>query len=375
MKVTLLTENLKKGLGIVARAAISRSTLPVLGNVLLQTIDGRLRLACSNLEMTIIAHVGAMVEADGAITVPVKTINDLISSCSDDKVALTLDSSTHTLTLVSGRVKANIKGIAAEEFPLIDTAFDKDADYTITMPAKDVISSAKRVLPAVSADMTRPTLMSVQWALNGSSKMAATDGFRLSLMELSGITNGDFAEALIPGTSLSELVRIADEEGDITVEFKENRVIFDMGSVILISQLIEGSYPDYSAIIPKHSNVIVQCDRSELKSACLAAAVFAREASNASTLKIEPAENGQSVMHISAIAPESGNNRTTIDCQVLTGSLMEITLNIKYLTDAIGTINGDVVELQMNSSMEPGVVTAPGSDAPVHVIMPVHFGK
>ncbi|MGH2521421.1 MAG: DNA polymerase III subunit beta, partial [Anaerolineales bacterium] len=252
MKVSCLQENLAKGLSIVARAVASRSTLPVLGNILLATDNGRLRLSATNLELGITCWIGAKIEEEGSTTVPAKTLVDLVNTLPQDQVAMSLAQRTQTLNLSCGRTQAHIKGIDAQEFPLIPLA---DLDNAIQLNVEDLREMINQVAFAAATDEARPMLTGVLARIEGDQvSLSASDGFRLAVRKANlSEPVREAVTAIIPARALSELARVitADEPAYMSLPPGRGQVIFHHGSVELVSQLIEGTFPDLNAIIPK----------------------------------------------------------------------------------------------------------------------------
>lgn len=377
MKVSCLQENLAKGLSIVGRAVSTRSTLPVLANVLLETDNGRLKLSATNLEIVVTCWIGAKVEEDGAITVPARTFNDLVSQLPQERVELVLNERTQTLHVTCARSASNIKGIDAQEFPLVPKPDEKNRIRVETTVFKQMVN---QVALAAATDDTRPTLTGVSATFDGNQLlMVATDGFRLSMRSAHIPVGVEKRTAvLIPARALSELARIANDDNEalyISLPEGRNQIIFDMGNVVLVSQLIDGTFPDYSPIVPKKCNTRTIMGTAEFRKACKKAEVFAREASHTARVKIETGDD-MSPAHaiVAATSDETGDNVDQIDASV-DGEPIEIAFNVKYMTDVLNVIDTPQVALETTAPTEPGVIKPVGDNDFVHIIMPMHFGR
>jgi DNA polymerase-3 subunit beta len=377
MKVSCLQENLAKGLSIVGRAVSTRSTLPVLANVLLATDNGRLKLSATNLEISITCWIGAKVEEEGAITVPARTFNDLVSALSPETVEMILDPNTLTLHLASSRSEANIKGINAQEFPLIP---EPDLQNRLQLEADTLKQMINQVAFAAATDDARPTLTGVLTRFESNKlTMAATDGFRLSVRSADLTTNiKESFDVVIPARALMEVARIADTDlEEISVSMREgrNQIIFDLNNVILVSQLIDGNFPDFSPVIPKGHVPRTVLSTAEFSKACKMAEIFAREANQTARVRVEP---GNEIMpgyaEIKATSQETGDNVAQIDASV-DGDPIEIAFNVRYMTQVLNVLNTPQVALETTRASEPGVIKPVGSDDFVHIIMPMHFGR
>jgi DNA polymerase-3 subunit beta len=377
MKVSCLQENLSKGLSTVARAVAPRSTLPVLGNVLVATDDGRLRLSATNLELGITCWIGAKIEEEGATTVPARTFVDLVNTLPNDKVSMDLEVRTQTLNVRCGAFNNDIKCIDAQEFPPLPPA---EVEGGLTLNVDDLREMISQVTFAASVDDARPVLTGVLLEVDsGNLTMAAADGFRLSVRtaHLSSPAEGPI-RAIIPARALSELARVVgDGEETVTMSLPPNRgqVIFRAKNVELVSQLIEGTFPDYEGIIPSgYASRSVLSTQSFLK-ACKAADIFAREAAHSARLRITPgSELEPGIVEVTATSAETGSNETTVDATI-EGDAIEIAFNVRFLVDVLGVIDTPNVALETNNASSPGVLRPVGHEDFLHVIMPMHLGR
>ena len=376
MRVSCLQENLAKGLSIVSRAVAARSTLPVLGNILIATDNGRLKLSATNLEIGITCWIGAKVEEDGATTVPARTFVDLINALPQDRVDMELAVKTQTLSVTCGRFANNIKGVDAQEFPIIP---QPDEDNAIHIAPGVLRQMIEQVVLAAAADESRPILTGVLAKFSGKQlTLAAADGFRLSV-KTALLEDGvdEPLEVIIPARALAELGRISGEQEDpisITVTPQRSQILFHLSNIDLVSQLIDGKFPDYNAIIPKSSTTKTVVDTLQLLKACKAANVFAREAANIAKINITPGDElTPGHVTIGATSAETGDNAGDLDATV-TGSPVEIAFNVKYLIDVLGVAGTSQVSLETTNASSPGVVRPLGDDSFTHVIMPMHIG-
>ncbi len=377
MKVSCLQENLAKGLSIVSRAVSTRSTLPVLANVLIATDNGRLKLSATNLEVVITYWVGAKVEEEGAITVPARTLNDLVSQLPQEQVYLALDEPTQTLHVTCAKTDSNIKGIDAQEFPLIP---EPDRENRTRVEAAVFKQMINQVAFAAAVDDTRPTLTGVSTKFNGSEvSMAATDGFRLSLRaaHIPGYVEKEM-NVIIPSRALMEVARVTSDDVEaVHITFPEgrNQIIFDLDNVVIVSQLIDGNFPDYTPIVPTHHNTRTILGTADFRKACKTAEIFAREASHTARVRVEPGDEiTPGYAMVQATSTETGDNEAQIDADV-EGEPIEIAFNVKYMSDVLNVIDTPQIALETTNPMEPGVIKPVGDNDFVHIIMPMHFGR
>jgi DNA polymerase III subunit beta len=375
MRLSVLQENLAKGLSIVNRAVESRPTMPVLGNVLLETEDARLKLAAVNMSlgMGITCWIGAKIEQGGAITLPSKTFTDLVNNLSPERVDLSLDVATQTINLRCGGTRSNIKGIDSDEFPPVPEGGGGD----LAVEGKVFKEMINQTVFAAATEDNRPILTGVYMLLDGDTMtLAAADGYRLAVrttkLEQSFATP---VEMVIPGKSLSELSRIiTDEDSEVLITLPKERdiVMFHLKSVDVSSQLLEGKFPDFRAIIPRTYSTATVVYTSDLLRACQRAEIFARDNAYSGRLYVNPpkgpGEPGE--VMVASKSAERGDNEGTVDASV-EGEPLDISFNIKYLIDVLRVIPDERVVLESNGSANPGVVRPENRDDFVHVIMPM----
>ncbi|MCY4115918.1 MAG: DNA polymerase III subunit beta [Caldilineaceae bacterium] len=401
MRVSCFQENLSKGLSIVGRAVSSRSTLPVLGNILLEAKDNQLRLAATNLEIGINCWVGATVDDEGAITVPSRLLAEFVNSLPAGKIDMELLVSKQTLRLRSANYDVNIKGIDAQEFPVIPTVDNGEGPEeaaetlegrTIALETSGLTKMIDQVVFAAATDESRPTLTGVEVTFAQERlSLAATDGYRLSVrsIEVDEAFTEDMS-VVVPARHLGELGRIivdADEERpvQVTVTQARNQILFRVWGkgpenrgafhqVDLVSQLIADRFPDYRAIIPKSNNTRTVVGKEALLQATRVAQLFARDNANIVRLKIESGDNGGvGNLHLSATSPEQGNSENELDAMV-EGDELEIDFDVRFLIDVLSQIDEEQVVLETTQSNRPGTIrpVGLGDEEFLHVVMPMH---
>ena len=377
MKVSVLQENLAHGLNIVSRAVAPRSTLPVLGNVLIATDEGRLRLSATNLDLGITCWIGSKVEDEGSTTVPARTFTDLVSTLPNDRVEMDLNIRTQTLNVHCGASNTDIKCIDAQEFPPMPVP---DMSNGIQINVSDLKEMIHQVVFAASTDEARPVLTGVQLVVEGSKiTLSAADGFRLSVRSanLSAVPARPIS-AVIPARALSELARItSDGEQTVTMILPPGRgqVIFRMRDIELVSQLIEGAYPDLNQVIPRSSKTRTIMTTSTFLKACKQAEIFAREGSHIARIEIKPGnENEPGEVEIMGQSEETGYNQTVIDATI-EGTPLVIAFNVRFLREVLDVVGTANVSLETNTDTSPGLIRPVGEEDFLHVIMPMHLGN
>jgi DNA polymerase-3 subunit beta len=376
MKATVPQEKLAHGLGLVSRAVAPRSTLPVLGNILIASDEGRLRLSATNLELGITCWIPARIEQNGSTTVPARTFLDLVSTLPADQVMLSLDTRTQTLNVRGGTSTNDIKCIDAQEFPPTPGV---DLDGAVQLNAAEFREMIQQVAFAASTDEARPVLMGVLLqAEKDKLTLAAADGFRLSVRHavLANPAPSPIS-AIIPARSLTELARVVpdgDEMLQMAIPKMRNQVVFRARDVEVTSQLIDGTFPDYQQIIPRKHSTRTLVSTSAMLKACKQAEIFAREGTNVARVNIKSAGSGQPAeLEISAMSEETGKNETIVEASVDGGGVL-IAFNVKYLREALEVIKTPNVAIEMSAANAPGVLRPVGDDQFLHVIMPMHLG-
>jgi DNA polymerase-3 subunit beta len=376
MKVSVLQENLAHGLSIVSRAVSPRSTLPVLGNILLATDEGRLRLSATNLELGITCWIGAKIEDEGSTTVPARTFTDLVSTLIPDQVKMDLSLRTQNMNVRCGASNTDLKCIDSQEFPPMPVPDLEDGVQIDGSTFKDMI---RQVAFAASTDEARPILTGVLMTVDGNQiTLAAADGFRLSVRtaELSSPIDQPIS-AVIPARALSELSRISGDSNEaITMVLppRSGRVIFRTKDAELISQLIEGTFPDYTQIIPQNYQTRTVLSASSFLKACRQAEIFAREGSLIARVSITPGGELQpGTVEISGQSEETGSNLTVVDASI-EGPPLLIAFNVRFLREVLDVIKTPDVAIETTVDTSPGVIRPVGESNFLHVIMPMHLG-
>ncbi len=379
MRISCLQENLAKGLNIVSRAVASRSTpLPVLSNVMLSTDNGQLKLTATNLEIGIHCWVGVKVEQEGAITVPARLLGDFVTSLPPERIDISLDEETQTLNLRCAHFESNIKGIDAQEFPLVATASDQDDP--IRLDPVSLRTMIDQVVFSAATDESRPILTGVLVQFNEDNlTMAAADGFRLSVKK-APVSQEVFTsqEVIIPARALTELARVSSDQEqpvDVIITPSRNQILFHMENIDLVSQLIEGKFPDYNQIIPNSYTTRSVLDVNNLLKAVRVSHLFAKESN---IVKLEIIPSGDELMNgritLMAISQELGDNVADVDASI-EGDAVEIAFNAKYMIDVLSVMDTPQIVLETSAPSSPGVIRPLGDEDFTYVIMPMHIVK
>jgi DNA polymerase-3 subunit beta len=380
MKISCLQENLAKGLATVGRAVATRSTLPVLANILLESDEGRLRLAATNLEVGINCWIGARIEEEGSITVPARLLGEFVNSLPPGQIDMELTERTQTLNLKCARYEANIKGIEAAEFPHVPTAESIEGQTSLHVEADTFRQMIDQVVPAAATDESRPILTGVLAKFHqGGLTLAAADGFRLAVAKADvGADLDQTASVISPARALSELSRISAEQKDpieLIITPTRNQILFHLSNTDLVSQLIDGNFPDYTQIVPKSHSTRTLIGTQELLKAVKVAFLFARDAANIIRFAVVPgSELAPGQVIITGTSAEFGDNVGEMDATV-EGETIEIAFNARYLIDALTVVGTPEIALETSSPSSPGVIRPVGGDDFLCVVMPMHITR
>ena len=375
MKLSCLQENLSKGLAVVSRAVATRSTLPVTQNVLISTDQSRLKLSATNLEIAITTWIGASIEDEGAITLPARILTEFVNTLEGDKIDFSLPEGNGILNISSGRSKATINGIDAEEFPPIPTVLDGIRAVVNAGVLKKAIS---RVAFAAATEESRPVLTGVELKIEGNDfSLAAADGFRLAVQKdkLTEPIDGNI-EVIIPARTMNELNRlVSDDSEEIEVVMTPTRgqILFRSGDIEIVSQLLQGNFPNYQQLLPEEHSTRSIFDTNALQRAVRSASIFARDGSNIVRTQLVPPteddDNGKAL--ISARSEEVGDNEDVVDAESLEGEESKIAFNSRYLMDVLAVLDKGNVVLETTTASSPGVFKPVEDDGYTHVVMPM----
>jgi DNA polymerase III subunit beta len=379
MKVTCPQESLARGLAIVGRAVASRTTLPILANILLETDDGRLKLSATNLEIGIHCWVAARVEEQGAITVPARLLADFVNSLPKEPVSLELPGKGQTLKLAADRFRAEIKGLDAADFPILPTV---EQGLRFTVDAAALRAMITQVSIAAATDESRPILTGILMLVDpdaGRITMAAADGFRLSVRSTELATTLDRPlQVIVPARALHEVARVATDDDppiEVAVTETRNQALFQLESVSVVSQLIDGNFPDFEKIVPTSYSTRAVVNTKAMQSAVRVASLFARDAANVVRLALQPGDDlTPGTLVVSAQAADVGGNQSEVPAAI-EGNGLEIAFNAKYLLDLVGVASADQLALELSTASSPGIFRPVSDDAFIHVVMPMHLSR
>lgn len=361
MKLQVTQENLAKALNTVARVATGRNTLPILSNVILKTVGTRLSIAATNLEIAITQFVGSKVSKEGAITVPARLMQDFITSLPAGVIDLKLED--YKLHLSTDKYKSIINGTSAEEFPVMPAINKGDK---LTVNGKILKEGLQQIVVAASTDEARPVLTGVYLHSHENKLFAvATDSYRLAEKELT--KTNQTVNLLIPASAMQDLLRIlSDFSDDVVITYDDQQVSFKAGDVELVTRLIEGKFPDYRKLIPQNFATSATLTRADFINITKVSSLFARESAGSVTISADEADKQVSIR---SIASQLGENTASAEAKIKGAS--DITLNSRYLLDALNVTDGNEVTFSFNGKLEPCVLRSSSTKNYTHVIMPL----
>ena len=373
MQLSCLQENLSRGLAIVGRAVATRTTLPITQNVLLSTDQSRLKLAATNLEIAISTWTGAQVEEEGSITIPARLLTEFINSLPPEPVEITSIAQPKGLALRCARFEAHINGTDAEDFPPIPSVESGVIGKFEPQVLRDAIS---RVVFAAATEDSRPVLTGIKVEISGDDfTFAAADGFRLAVYK--GKLAEPMAEDLdfiIPARTFQEVSRLMGTQEspiEFTVTPSKSQALFRMENVEIVSQLVQGTFPNYAQLIPQSYDTRSVVDLEEFSRATKTAAIFARDGSGILRIQMAGGPDGSTGrLSISSRAEEVGDNQGEIDARV-EGEAAKIAFNSKYLSDVLDVLGKGEVVLETTTPSSPGVLRLLDDEKYIHVVMPM----
>jgi DNA polymerase-3 subunit beta len=367
VKLSVMQENLARGLSVVSRAVSNRS-LPVLTNVLLKTEDGGLKLTATNLEIGITYWVPGKIETDGATSVPARLLTDLVNSLpGGEPIELEL-ANGETLHIKAGRFESNIKGIPAEDFPTVQTAGERPITR---VPQKVLRQALDETAFAAASDEARPILTGVLARFEGDQlTLAAADNYRIAVKTITVLDPVEETSVVIPARALIELSRIladVDDPVSIVLAHSRNQLLFHVEGIDLVTRLIDGQYPNYQSVLPATHATRAVLDREELLRAVRPAALIAHESAN--IVKLGVGLEGDPAITVSANA-EVGDHIGRVEAAV-DGDGTTIAFNARFLADVLTNVDAEQFALELNGPLSPGVFRPIGDDRYVHVVMPL----
>lgn len=368
MNLTITKEQILNGLQAVQNVVSTRTTLPILSNVMMRAEGDRLELTATDLDVTVACSVEAKIKKGGAATVPVKKLFGIARELGGNEIDLEVDEKS-VCSLSAGPSFYKINGLSADEFPPLPKFKE---EKKVTLSQATVRGMIKKTAFAMSTDESRYVLNGIFLSLKDHKlTMVATDGRRLALVEEEAdVTDKSTGEFIIPAKAVNELNRLLQEKGDIEIKFTENQAAFTLkdekgGSVLIITKLIEGNYPNYRQVIPSETKERVTFAREEFLHALKRAEIMTSEKANSVKLTF-----GKNTLAITANSPEVGEARESIAINYK-GKELAVAFNPRYLIDPLNALAEDEVYLELIDELSPGVLKIKGPF--LYVVMPMRL--
>jgi DNA polymerase III subunit beta len=368
MNLTISKEQIINGLQAVQNVVSNRTTLPILSNVLLRAEGDKLELTATDLDVTIACSVEAKVTKPGASTVPVKKLFGIVRELGNSEIDLEVDDK-NVCSIRSGASFYKINGLSADEFPPMPKFKE---DKKVELPQEKVRGMMKKTSFAISTDESRYVLNGIFISLKDHKMtMVATDGRRLALVdEEVDVSEKSQGEFIAPAKAVGELNRLLQDKGNVEIRYTDNQASFTLkdeknGSVLIVTKLIEGNYPNYRQVIPNEVKERVSLGREEFLHALKRAEIMTSDKSNSVKLTF-----GKNNLAITANSPEVGEARESIAINYK-GKEMAIAFNPKYMIDPLNALTNDEVFIELIDELSPGVLKINGPF--LYVVMPMRL--
>jgi len=373
-KVTVQKNMFAESLAIVGRAIASHPHLPILSNVLISREEDQLRLSATDLTLGVSVWMDAKLDGEVGLTLPAKTLTDMVNSFTDPEVVFSVNGKPEA-SLKCGSYKGVVKGVEASEFPSIPQF---DVSGGIPFEAGALKEMIRAVAFAASVDESRPILTGVLLQMDGKTvTMAATDGFRLALYKTDVPLSLNKKQLIVPASVLKEVVRILGTTKASTITLflplSGSQVVLRCENVQIVSQLIDGKFPDFQVILPKGHKTRTEVNTGELLKACKQAGIIAREGSNVVRFHLQPGNDGGGKVKLLAASDDTGESEIELEATV-EGQELEIAFNVKFLQDVLEAISTKSVVIETNAYNTPATIRPAGEqDLYRYVLMPMHI--
>lgn len=368
MKISCTQENLSKAVGVVGRVVGTRSTLPILSHIFISTENGRLKVVGTDLEIGIVANIGAKIEEEGAVTIPARLLADFVVNNKDETI--NIEVSDNKISLSSDHFKAHLSSLSPEDFPLIPEIKDSQ---NIKVSAKEIKELITKTVFASAIDETRPVLTGVLIKTEEKTLiLAATDSYRLAEGKIDlGENPQKQISAIVPSRTMQELARlIGPTEKTVEIAISENQISFTLSSLKIVSRILDGPFPDYTQIIPKNISSHVEIGLEKLVNALKLSLSFAREVSNNIKVKIEPQQDIQ----IIATSPQIGDSISTLEADTK-GDKLEIAFNARFLLDIISVLDSEKIVIEFSGKTSPAIIRPKNDQKYIALIMPLRLNE
>lgn len=368
MNLTIAKEQIINGLQAVQNVVSTRTTLPILSNVLLRADNDRLEFTATDLDVTVSCAVEAKVKKPGASTVPVKKLFGIVRELSNLELDVDVDEK-HYCSIRCGASFYRINGLSAEEFPPFPTFKE---ERKVVLSQETVKNMLKKTSFAISTDESRYVLNGIFISLKDHKMtMVATDGRRLALAdEEVDVPESAHGEFIIPAKAVNELNRLLQDKGEVEIRYAENQAAFQLkdeknNTILIVTKLIEGNYPNYRQVIPSETKERVTLPREEFLHALRRAEIMTSEKANSVKMSF-----GKNKLEITANSPDVGEAKETLAINYK-GPDIAIAFNPKYVIDPLNALTNDEIFFELIDELSPGVIKINGPF--LYVVMPMRL--
>lgn len=363
MKFSVSKDKLLEGLQTVQNVVSTRTTLPILSNVLLQAENGQIRLTTTDLDVAVQGTVEAEVERPGTTTLPARRLATIVRELPANDIAIEVDSKNQA-TIRSGPSFFKVFGLPEEEFPPFPK-FENAKVFNIKQ--KDLRNGLKKTGYAISTDETRYVLNGILCSFKDNRlTLVATDGRRLALAEIElEFPTSQEVDFIVPAKAVTELQRLLSDDGEMKLSVTENQVSFDLNGSLLVSKLIEGNYPNYRQVIPAETKERITLERELFLNTVHRVSLLASDKSN--SVKLVFSKNN---IDVQANTPEVGESRESLAVQYK-GKEFSVAFNPEFLMAPLRNLPNEEVFLDLTDEMSPGVIKIP--EPFLYVLMPMRI--
>jgi len=363
LHITCSKDDLVQALGVVSRAVSTRTSVQILSGILLEAQGSELRLAATDMELSLRATLTAQIEGDGSIVLPGKTLADIARLLPADEVTIEHKPAESVVHVTSGTASYTLHTYNPEDFPRLP---ELDSVTTFAVEREPLLETIHRVARAASRDESRPVLTGILVQFTaGMLVMAATDSYRLAVKQTTLEGAVPELEAIVPARALQELARIATSGDEVEVGVHENQVIFTTSGVWLTTRRIDGQFPNYKQLLPEAFEYELTVPRIEFLDVVRRAAVMIQRST---PLQIRFAEGELTVI---ARTHEVGESKESMPIG-FTGDTLEMGFNADFLRDGLESLEGDDVRVKLISPLRPAVIQGEGDDF-TYLVMPIRL--
>lgn len=371
MKISCTKENLSAVLALTSGVTGKNLNLPILNNILIKASEQKVEIIATNLDLAVVSVIRAKVEKSGSFTIPARTLTDYIALLPNEKVDLELKE--NELLITCGKASTKIKGIAADDFPIIPTMEDGKG---YTLKAADFKNGLSQVLPAVARNEIRPELSGVFFNFNGTEAslvLATTDSYRLAEKKLTIQQGADPHMVIVPARTAQEinhLLTTTPPEGaepNARLMVNDNQIMVSFNNTQIISRLVDGKYPDYTQIIPKNFATTALVNTDQLIKEMKTAGIFTTTGVNAASLVFKPSSES---VGVASTSTQTGEYTSELQGEI-TGGETTILLNTKYVLDGLNNFNTAQTEIKIVSGDNPCIFQPAGDSSYIYIVMPI----